>query len=495
MSIRVLLTCLGLALPLRAENYLSYLGGGGEPKASTTTMFDDNLKDLNTFSSENKNWNLELKFNGGHTATEALMSSGFQSASAKKPFEKSSLKETIESYTREINSGKIKSGDQLLVMINSHGGAATDASKSHLITAGAVEGVLNTQTLAGATGVVNLDQLQDLITLANTKGIKLGIIDFSCHSGNSLKLANEKTCVISAAGPEHFSFTVFASDFTKNMKAGKSLEQIFLETRLSTADTSYPMISTAAGQEINAKLYPKLSPYLNYDADQLKAVSRKLSDYVQLAAGSPQLCNNDENLLALKRQLEELKQSMSAQANLEAASEIDKLAALVTAYKIRLDAKIEEARKLGAVQFHSKEKISLSGNGSFKDLKGTLSHDFTISELLETDYDKVIKGVETAFNESVRKSIFEKTRQYDQQNADYDAALNLHKQARTKQQQLIKEFPKLKEYRTQFRAAMKDLTETSFRDVAEIAKQEKKTYDLWYKSKPKKTEACGEFVL
>lgn len=495
MSIVTLLICLGLALPLRAENYLSYLGGGGEPKASATTMFDDNLKDLNTFSNENKNWNLELKFNGGHSATEALMSLGFQSASNKKPFEKSSLKETIEAYTREINSGKIKSGDQLLVMINSHGGAATDASKSHLITAGASEDVLNTQTLKGATGVVNLDQLQELITLANSKGIKLGIVDFSCHSGNTLKLANEKTCVISAAGSEHFAHTVFASDFTKNMKPGRSLEQIFLETRLNTLDTSYPMISTAAGQEINSRLYPKLGPYLNYDADELKAVSRKLSDYVQLAAGSPQLCNNDENLKSLKRQLEELKQSMNAQNNLEAANEIEKLAAMVTAYKVRLDAKIEEARQLGAVQFHTKEKVRLSGTGSFKDLKGALSHDFTISELLETDYDKVIKGIESALEENIRKSIFEKTKLYDQPNADYAAAIELHKQARLKQQQLIKEFPKLREYRTQFRAAMKDLTETSFNDVSKIAKQEKKIYDLWYRSKPKKTEACGEFIL
>ena len=495
MSILLLLIGLGLSQPLRAENYLSYLGGGGEPKASTATMFDDNLKDLNTFSSENKNWNLELKFNGGHAATEALMTSGFPTTTTKKPFEKSSLKETIDSYTRDINSGKIKSGDQLLVMINSHGGAATDASKSHLITAGASEGVLNTQTLAGATGVVNLDQLQDLIALANAKGIKLGIVDFSCHSGNTLKLANDKTCVISAAGPEHFAFTVFASDFTKNMKAGKSLEHIFLETRLNTPDTSYAMISTTAGQEINSNLYPKLSPYLNYDADQLKGVSRKLSDYVQLAAGSPQLCSNEENLKALKRQLEEMKQSLNAQPQLEVANEIDKLAAMVTAYKIRLDAKIDETRQLGAVEFHSKEKIRLNGTGSYKNLKAALPNDFTISELLETDYDKVIAGIESAQEESIRKSIFEKTKQYDQQNADYGAAVDLHKQARAKQQQLVKQFPKLKEYRALFRAAMTDLTETSFKDVSEIAKQEKKIFDLWYRSKPKKTEACGEFVL
>lgn len=484
-----------MPLSLQADNFISYLGGGGEPKSSATTIFDENLKDLNSFANENKNWNLELKFNGGHPVTDSLLNAGFSSAISKKPFEKGSLKETVENYTRDINSGKIKSGDQLLVMINSHGGAATDAAKTHLITAGASEGVLNTQTLSGATGLVNVDQLQDLISLANSRGIKLGIIDFSCHSGNTLKLANEKTCVISAAGPEHFAYTVFASDFTKNMKPGKSLEQIFLETRLSTPDTSYPMISTAAGNEINQQLYPKISPYLNYDAVQIKAASRKLSDYVQLAAGSPQTCSNEENLKALKLQLEVLKKSLNAQSNLEAANEIDKLGAMVTAYKLRMDAKIEEAQKLGAAEFNSKEKIKLTGKGEFKGLKGELPSDFTVSELLETDYDKVIAGIEAAQDEGVRKSIFEKTKQYDQQTADYAAAVDLHKQARSKQQQLIKEFPRLKEYRARFRAMMKEMNETSYRDASEIAKQEKKIYDLWYRSRPKKTEACGEFVI
>lgn len=495
MSIYISILCILLSLQLHAENYLSYLGGGGEPKTATKTIFDDNLKELNTFSAENKNWNLELKFNGGHTETEKLMASGFPAATSKKSFEKGSLKETIETYTRDINSGKIKSGDQLLVMINSHGGAATDASRSHLITAGVSDGPINPQTLAGAVGVVNLDQLQELIRLANDKGIKLGIVDFSCHSGNTLKLANEKTCVISAAGPDHFSFIVFASDFTKNMKAGKSLEQIFLETRLQTADTSYPMISTAAGNEINSQLYPKLSPYLNFDNDHLQSISRKLSDYVQLAATSPQICNNGENLKVLKRQLDELKQTMKAQNNLEAAGEIDKLAAMVSAYKVKIDIKIEQAKQLGAVQFHAKEKVKLSGSGSYKNLKSTLPHDFTISELLETDYDKVINGIQEVQTESIKKSIVEKTKQYDQYIADYTASIDLHNQARQKQQQLTKEFPKLRDYRTQFRTAMKDITETSWQSVAEIAKQEKKIFDLWYRSKPKKSEACGEFVL
>ncbi len=495
MSIYIGLLGLLLSLQLRAENYLSYLGGGGEPKASTKTIFDDNLKALDTFSAENKNWNLELKFNGGHPETEKLIASGFPTAALKKSFEKTSLKETIATYARDINSGKIKSGDQLLVMINSHGGAATDSAKSHLITAGATDGPLNLQTLAGAVGIVNLDQLQELIKLANDKGVKLGIVDFSCHSGNTLKLANEKTCVISAAGSDHFAYTLFASDFTHNMKTGKSLEQVFLETRRKTADTSYPMISTTAGQEINSQLYPKLSPYLNFDKDLLNTVSRKLSDYVQLAAGSPQICDNEQNLKVLKQQLEALKQTMNAQHNLEAAGEIDKLAAMVSAYKVKIDVKIEEAKQLGAVQFHSKEKVRLSGTGSYKNLKGVLPHDFTISELLETDYDKVINRIQEAHNESVAKSTLEKSKHYNHQIADYAASVDLHNQARKKQQQLIKEFPKLKEYQTRFRAAMKGLTESSFEEVSEIAKQEKKIYDLWYRSKPKKPEACGEFIL
>ena len=127
--------------------------------------------------------------------------------------------------------------------------------------------------------------------------------------------------------------------------------------------------------------------------------------------------------------------------------------------------------------------------------KAALPHDFSISELLETDYDKVINGIQEVQTESIKKSTLEKTKQYDEHIADYTASVDLHNQARQKQQQLIKEFPKLKEYRTRFRAAMKGLTESSFEEVSEIAKQEKKIYDLWYRSKPKKPEACGEFIL
>lgn len=319
-------------------------------------------------------------------------------------------------------------------------------------------------------------------------------MDFSCHSGNTLALANDKTCVISAAGNDHFSYTGFASDFLKRMKPGASLEQIFLETRFNSPDTSYPMISTPAGQEINIKFYPKLSPYLNYDSDQLKATSRTLSDYIQMAA-TTQTCSTDDNLADVKKQLQNLKTTVTAQNNPEAAAEIEKLATMVTDYKNKIDRKIEAIKALGAAQ--SKQKVTLVGNGSFKGHKQTSSNNFTVSELIEADFDKTILGVQQAYEEGVKKSADENTKAFDDQNAQYDASLDMYSQAKKRQQELMAQFPHLKQYREKFRSIMTDMTETSFKDSSEISLQEKKIFDLWYRSKldKEKPNACGDFVL
>ena len=499
MKLYVSLLILLISTHSKAENYLTYLGGGGEPKASSGTMFDNGLKAVSELVKTNaSHWNYEIRFNGGHKETEALIQDNFTDAKTKQSFTKDSLKISVADYLKDINSGKIKSGDQLLVMINSHGGAKTETSQSHLIAVGSTGGTLNLKDLSGAAGVVNLDQLQDLIKAANEKGIKLGIVDFSCHSGNTLNLANDKTCIISSAGPDHFSYSIFSKAFIGNMKSGKSLEQIFLETRLSPPDYSYPMISTPAGQEINNKLYPRLAPYLNYDSNEPKSHTRMLSDYIQQAASKPDLCNNDENFAQLKKQMQDLRQTLNTQNNPEITKEIDLLETLVSNYKTKIDAKIKTAKEVGAAEFNSENKITIIGNGKYRNKTEQLSNNFTAKDLIESDFDKIIKSIDDTLLSDISKSIYDKEYSNDEQRARYQASLDLFQQAKQRQQQLITSRPDLKNYRDKFKASMNDMYATSYGDVTKIIDQERKVYDLWYKQKSSqenKPNACSEFKL
>src|SRR5690606_13783194 len=178
--------------------------------------------------------------------------------------------------------GQIKSGDQILLMISSHGSERVGNQKTHYIstTDNHKQGVSNYRTLDGSS-TVSLDRLERLTQLAESKGIKLGILDFSCHSGVTQKLANKNTCVISSTGPEHYSWggtnSTFAAKFTESMRSGRSLEDVFLEAVKNKRDTGYPMISSPIGQEIQETMYPLISPYLHDTRSDL--TRNKMKDY------------------------------------------------------------------------------------------------------------------------------------------------------------------------------------------------------------------------
>src|SRR5690606_31490044 len=109
----------------------------------------------------------------------------------------------------------------------------TPSSRTHQISAGGR--ATNLLSLAGGSRV-NLDRLENLARMAQEKNIKLAILDFSCHSGASLSLANSSTCVIAATGPHSFAYggassATFSNAFVNRMAPGKNLEEIYLEAR------------------------------------------------------------------------------------------------------------------------------------------------------------------------------------------------------------------------------------------------------------------------
>lgn len=247
--------------PSAGKNYIAIMGGGSEPADKETTIFDDSMKNLGTFLNRGNSWTPTVSFNGGHTTTESVIANGIGRRGVRNtPFTKEQYSKIIEDYKAKLNSGAIKSGDQLLVWIDTHGALQAEGESSHSISAADGSAAANLTTLEGAP-LVKMDEMQSLIDLANSKGVKLGIMDNSCHSGSSLALSNPNTRIVTASGPNHFGYSNWGSILGSNLSAGKSLEDVFLETLNERDDAAFPMISSPVGKEIQDQLYPLATPY------------------------------------------------------------------------------------------------------------------------------------------------------------------------------------------------------------------------------------------
>lgn len=273
------------------EKYLVLLGGGGEP-AGKTTIFDPSLQRMGDFSRAHPEYKLDISFNGGHLETERIIRDNFQN-STNNSFTSRNFENTISKYEKMIESGKIKAGDNLLIAIDSHG--STQSGDSHNISTTG-ETMTDFENLGSKT--VSLDRLKKLTLLAEDKGVNLGIIDLSCYSGNTLALANSKTCVISGAGTEHVGLASPSSSYFSNrlpqfLSTASNLEEAFLKARKESIDISYPMISTLSGQVVQQIHYQALGPYLNFQSQQS---SSRFTDFMEEDFLQGKTCHVEQGL-------------------------------------------------------------------------------------------------------------------------------------------------------------------------------------------------------
>ncbi len=292
---------------------MAYLGGSGDP-AGDTTIFDYKIRPLASFirsAERHAPMNVNVAFNGGHQVTESLLRENFQGRSIRE-FNRSSYEGIIAEYERKINSGTIRSGDQIMLMIDSHGSEPQPNAKTHNIAAGR-EQVSSLLRFSGNS--VSLDRLESLTRLAEAKGVKLAILDFSCHSGATIPLGNSKTCVITASGPQSFAYggassSTFSNSFVNKLLSGRNLEDIYLMARANTTDMSFPMISTNEGKLVQDLLYPKLMKYLN--AHEL--TSDKFAPEIEKSVATNS-CEAEpqevEELLKLSRELEQSQEGVN----------------------------------------------------------------------------------------------------------------------------------------------------------------------------------------
>lgn len=252
-AILIIFLCTNLGA---TEKHFYLLGGGGEPEGETT-IFDSDLKNLKKFT-KNPEWKTTISFDGGHSKTENLIKSEFNSADNKGGFTEANMERVLLDLTDKIKNGTLKKGDKLFLTINSHGVRKTDLDKTHRVSFAYKNSSIIPQRFL-------MDRLETIIGLASEKEIKLAIIDFSCFSGNTLNLALKNTCVISATGTDHYSYTTFSSKFFESMEKGKNLEEVYLESRMVGKNIDFPMISTQEGQDIQDLLYKMLTPYLYFN--------------------------------------------------------------------------------------------------------------------------------------------------------------------------------------------------------------------------------------
>lgn len=463
----ILASILFSSTTLKAESFMAIMGGGGEPQGNST-IFDSTMKILGK-NLKGTDWQYQISFNGGHADTEQLMSSEYPTPAAPvSNFTPENYKKMIEEYKARILLGDIKSGDQLMIIMNTHGAAKVGNKKTHSVAAsGGAASDLN--NLSG-TKLVSMDDLEELVKLTNEKGIKLGLVDLSCHSGNTMALKKDapNTCIITATGPNHYGYagdSAFSGQFMKNLKKGTTLEMAFLNARADTRDAAYPMISTDEGEEISAEVYANITPYLYYYDPQ----ADKLTDYMLNNSNDCITCVRDQQFSALFAQIDKLQ---AAARGTKKGYNGEELKKLLLDYKRQQDEILRTANSIGALAVNKKEVFSapIMLNGK-KVRDWTL--DFTWGQMLNLEPDKTLANL-AKYRADKKRSALE--------IAQDDAIFQVWSQIKKKQQEIITNFPNLKTAKEDGKKLVQQIGNN--RDTAEkIALQEKKFYDELYRQK------------
>lgn len=468
------------------------MGGGGEPQGSKT-IFDQSMAILGDNLKQSGKWKYEASFNGGHAETESIMSNRYPPAqSPRTDFTAENYKKMIEDYKARILFGEIKEGDQLIIMVNTHGAenapstipGVENKTKTHKIavTGGTSTGPTNLNNLSGSK-LVSMDDLEELVKLTNDRGIKLGIIDLSCHSGNTMALKKNapNTCIVAATGPKHYGFSggnSFGDTFMRNFKSGSTLEAAYLNARIQSDDASFPMISTDESEAIFAEVYASITPYLYY----YKPNEDKLTDYLLESSKDCIACTRETQFQSLIGKIEQLKALGQGQKR---GFNADELKRLLYEYKRQQDEIINAARTIG---YHTAAKEETFQTPII--VNGKKIRDFTLtykwSDMFGTDPEVTI--------ETIKKYLREAKTPLDK--AQYQAGLETWIKLKTRKDEIVKKYPELLKAEEESKKLIRNLRNN--RETAEkIALQEKKFYDELYRQKQSLNvnDPCRKIVL
>lgn len=462
-----------------AENHMLFLGGGSEPEELETTIFDDEVKNMGTFLEKNKKtWNAKVSFNGGHAKTEEFLKDGVEKvAGENRPFTEKNFLDLLEEYEKKIENGEIKAGDQLLVYITTHGAPNSEKELTHKIGMTG-KGATDLNTLDGAD-LVSLDKLNTLIAKAEQKGVKLGVMDFSCHSGASIVLKNPNTCVITASGPNHFGYASWGERFARNMWKGKNLEEIFLETFVDRYESAFPMISTNAGVALQDQFYEMLTPYLHYWKPT--AHHQKLSTFLENQVEK----NKCEEADAKFEQLTKLTIEMEAifKKNKDEFRDFRKAIADYHAFQKSMK---DDLKKFDLTTMRTKkENVCVDYAESDDDVVMKSCTEYTMENLLNMDY------------EAMKKFYREKAAKDPKETQWSAASIQKMEKAEALMNELLAANPGYQQYLNYYKT-FPELEKKSWDMAVKVSSELQKIYPILYKEKAKADPApnpCKNFVI
>lgn len=466
-----------------ARDNIILIGGGGEPIGAKETQFDGSMEALGNFYQKNKDYSTIVNFNGGHSKTESKIYSKFSGAEIRNHFSSSSYDKIIADTMKKLETNEIPAGGKILLFIDSHGGEKQGETHSISTSNSAM-----TNMNSGGSSMVSLDKLKALSALAEKKNVKLGIVDGSCHGGNSLALANTKTCVITGSGPLHYSYSNFASTFAEKMQKGRNLEDIFLETSKAVDGLGFPMISSPAGRIVQDEIYPFLTPYMYYH-DEYRGMSLdKIDNYITDNAAPAFICkrNDDYNKLnSILTLVQEMSEIGARSGELIEPANLSRLKKKIADYKKTQDNYFKQLAQINLASLDKVEQVSTPD--------GSLKSSYTHRELLNTDYAFYIDNKKELLKD---KNLTSKKR---------EQALNMiefYKACEQVREKVKRENPQYLAQEKIMKKLKKD--DDVGRSIAfEIMKEANIAYNAYYKLKEKElnklakrpANPCKDFVL
>ena len=311
----LLLYC-SIPLGYSGEQQLYLFGGGGGPDGDKT-IFDDELNLISQFAnSKESSWKTSYTFDGGHSQTEKILQTKFKKATSFGQFTKTNFLNSLQDIEEKLKN--LKKGDQLLLIMNTHGLSNTASESTHsIITSPKASDNINSTDSAR---YASMDEFEKIAALADEKGVKLALIDLSCYSGNTLKLKKKNICIISTTGENQLGYSdslgtpknklmTFEGRFLNGMKKGENLENLFLNSRKDSQYQDFPMISTDTGILMNDLLAKILEPYLIFNIQGKYDFSEKYDSK-----------NIPEALCKTQNEFSEIKKSLAEITNLYSIS-------------------------------------------------------------------------------------------------------------------------------------------------------------------------------
>jgi hypothetical protein len=211
-----------------ATQYLYAFGGAGDLPGGKNIFVDD-FVDLHRFAQKN-NWQMEALFDGDQPKAKEKVAQALGGKNLS-DFSSTSYNESLDEIS--MHKSKYKAGDKVIFVISTHGNKESTEYGHGVACRGNIS--------------CDIGKLKKTIQELQAQGVQVALLDLSCYSGHSLKMADDKTCVVTASSSSDIGYNQTVSRFIAGMKTGKSLEEIFLESRQQ--QYGLPQISSPAGRQ------------------------------------------------------------------------------------------------------------------------------------------------------------------------------------------------------------------------------------------------------